>query len=59
VADDVLMQNLASIDRMRAMVGFRNVAAHQYQVLDQAILRAVVEKHLGDFTELCRELSAE
>ncbi len=45
--------------RMRAMVGFRNVAVHQYQVLDQAILRAVVEKHLGDFTELCRELSAE
>ena len=45
--------------RMRAMVGFRNVAVHQYQALDQAILRAVVEKHLGDFTELCRELSAE
>ena len=45
--------------RMRAMVGFRNVAVHQYQSLDQAILRAVVEKHLGDFAELCRELSAE
>ena len=44
--------------RMRAMVGFRNVAVHQYQVLDQAILRAVVEKHLDDFAELCRELSA-
>ena len=49
----------ATAARMRAMVGFRNVAVHQYQVLDQAILRAVVEKHLGDFTELCRELSAE
>lgn len=45
--------------RMRAMVGFRNVAVHQYQVLDQAVLRAVVEKHLDDFAELCRELSAE
>jgi uncharacterized protein YutE (UPF0331/DUF86 family) len=45
--------------RMRAMVGFRNVAVHQYQVLDQAILRAVVEKHLDDFAELCRELSSE
>ena len=45
--------------RMRAMVGFRNVAVHQYQALDQAILRAVVEKHLDDFAELCRELSAE
>ena len=49
----------ATAARMRAMVGFRNVAVHQYQVLDQAILRAVVEKHLGDFAELCRELSAE
>lgn len=45
--------------RMRAMVGFRNVAVHQYQVLDQAILRAVVERHLDDFAELCRELSSE
>lgn len=44
--------------RMRAMVGFRNVAVHQYQVLDQAILRAVVERHLDDFAELCRELSS-
>jgi uncharacterized protein YutE (UPF0331/DUF86 family) len=49
----------ATAARMRAMVGFRNVAVHQYQVLDQAILRAVVEKHLDDFAELCRELSAE
>ena len=49
----------ATAARMRAMVGFRNVAVHQYQSLDQAILRAVVEKHLGDFAELCRELSAE
>ncbi len=48
----------ATAARMRAMVGFRNVAVHQYQVLDQAILRAVVEKHLGDFADLCRELSA-
>ena len=43
--------------RMRAMVGFRNVAVHQYQSLDQAILRAVVERHLGDFETLCRELA--
>lgn len=52
----VLTQGTAA--RMRAMVGFRNVAVHQYQSLDQAILRAVVQKHLGDFDALCRELSA-
>jgi uncharacterized protein YutE (UPF0331/DUF86 family) len=33
------------------------VAVHQYQSLDQAILRAVVERHLGDFETLCRELA--
>ena len=49
----------ATAARMRAMVGFRNVAVHQYQLLDQGILRSVVEKHLGDFADLCRELSAE
>lgn len=35
--------------RMAAMVGFRNIAVHNYQDLDLAILRAVVENHLGDF----------
>ena len=49
----------ATAARMRAMVGFRNVAVHQYQLLDQGILRSVVGKHLGDFADLCRELSAE
>jgi uncharacterized protein YutE (UPF0331/DUF86 family) len=30
------------------MVGFRNIAVHQYQALDPAIMRAITEKHLGD-----------
>ncbi|HEU0198767.1 MAG TPA: DUF86 domain-containing protein [Nevskiaceae bacterium] len=36
--------------RMQAMVGFRNIAVHQYQELDMAILRAILDTHLGDFT---------
>lgn len=48
----------ATAARMRSMVGFRNVAVHQYQQLDVAILRSVVERHLGDFDALCRELSS-
>ena len=35
--------------RMQAMVGFRNIAAHDYQKLNLAILRAIIEKHLDDF----------
>lgn len=47
----------ATAARMRSMVGFRNVAVHQYRMLDRVILRAVVERHLDDFNALCRELS--
>lgn len=35
--------------RLRAMVGFRNIAVHEYQALDLAILEEVVASHLADF----------
>ncbi len=31
------------------MIGFRNIAVHDYQELDLAVLEAIVTKHLGDF----------
>jgi len=34
--------------RLRRMVGFRNIAVHQYQALDPTILLAIADKHLGD-----------
>jgi uncharacterized protein YutE (UPF0331/DUF86 family) len=37
--------------RMRAMVGFRNVAVHDDQKRSLPILRRIVEDHLGDFTD--------
>jgi uncharacterized protein YutE (UPF0331/DUF86 family) len=43
---DVIDEELA--ERLRRMVGFRNIAVHQYQALDPAIMRAITEKHLGD-----------
>ena len=46
-------------ERMRRMVGFRNVAVHEDRRLDPAIVRTVVEHRLGDFEALCRELAAE
>jgi len=45
-------------ERMRRMVGFRNVAVHEYRRLDPAIVRTVVEHRLGDFNALCRDLVA-
>lgn len=38
-------------DRLKAMVGFRNVAVHDYRKLNLEIVRTVVESRLGDFRE--------
>ena len=35
--------------RMRAMVGFRNIAVHNYQDLSLEVLKQVIEQHLSDF----------
>ena len=34
---------------MRAMVGFRNIAVHNYQDLSLDVLKKVIEQHLSDF----------
>lgn len=36
-------------DRLRAMIGFRNIAVHEYQELELAILEQVVAERLTDF----------
>lgn len=36
---------------LKNMVGFRNIAVHDYQALELSILEAIIEKHLGDFTK--------
>lgn len=50
-----LLQQAQVIDEKLAktlmnMVGFRNIAVHDYQAIELDILQAIVEKHLGDFT---------
>lgn len=49
VKANVIDQSLA--ERLMRMVGFRNLAVHQYQKLDIAIVRAVIEKSLDDLLE--------
>ncbi len=36
-------------DRLKKMVGFRNVAVHDYQRLNLDIVRQIIAKHLDDF----------
>lgn len=35
-------------NRLKRMVGFRNIAVHEYQTVDPAILESILERHLGD-----------
>lgn len=45
-------------DRMRKMVGFRNVAVHAYQALDRAIVASIVVERLVDFEAFARAVMA-
>lgn len=40
--------------RMQAMVGFRNIAVHDYQAVNLSIVSAVIEKHLGDLKQFVK-----
>lgn len=39
---------------MKKMVGFRNVAVHDYRKLDLAVVQAIVEKHLDELLAFAR-----
>ncbi|GAB6007055.1 MULTISPECIES: type VII toxin-antitoxin system HepT family RNase toxin [Geobacillus] len=42
--------------KMKAMVGFRNIAVHDYQQLNLGILQAIVEQHLDDFKQFAEAI---
>ena len=37
--------------KMERMVGFRNIAVHNYQSIDEKILKSILRKHLSDIEE--------
>jgi uncharacterized protein YutE (UPF0331/DUF86 family) len=43
---------------LRAAVGFRNLLVHGYAIVDPAIVRNVLERHLGDIERFSAEISA-
>lgn len=52
--NDVILNKVTTIDHDLAktlinIVGFRNVAVHDYQALQLNILEAILEKHIDDF----------
>ena len=45
--------------RMKSMVGFRNIAVHEYQTLNLDIVVAVIEKNLTDFEKFADAIKAQ
>ena len=39
---------------MQGMVGFRNIAVHDYKEIDEDILKHVIENHLNDLLDFAR-----
>ncbi len=49
----------SSSTRLQAMVGFRNIAVHEYQKIDLQIVRSIVEERLVDFEAFAEALIAQ
>lgn len=54
-----LLQEAGLIDATLAktlmnMVGFRNIAVHDYQTLELDILQAILDKHINDFKDFTK-----
>ncbi len=41
---------------MRSMVGFRNIAIHEYQKIDPKIVKSILNDHLNDFKNFTSQL---
>lgn len=39
---------------MQNMIGFRNIAVHEYKEIDTEILKNIIEKHLDDLLDFAR-----
>ncbi|MCB5936905.1 DUF86 domain-containing protein [Caldibacillus thermoamylovorans] len=42
--------------RMQRMVGFRNIAVHDYQEINLTILQKIIENHLDDFLQFTKAI---
>ena len=48
--------DLETAERMEKMVGFRNIAIHDYQSIDRDILKSILTKHLSDFEQFYKQI---
>lgn len=50
----IINENLSL--KLKSMVGFRNIAVHDYQEINLEIVRVIVEKHLEDYLEFTKQI---
>ncbi|SEO40607.1 Protein of unknown function DUF86 [Duganella sp. CF517] len=43
-------------DALKRMVGFRNIAVHDYQILHLPIVVTIIDKHLEDFLRFSKSM---
>lgn len=41
---------------MKGMIGFRNIAVHDYKEINEEILQSVIENNLSDLTDFARKI---
>lgn len=46
----------ALASRLQKMVGFRNVAVHDYISIELVIVERIIEEHLGDFSDFAQAM---
>ncbi|WP_318617905.1 type VII toxin-antitoxin system HepT family RNase toxin [Sporosarcina sp. YIM B06819] len=47
-----------TVTNMKSMVGFRNIAVHDYQAINAKILEKIIEHHLDDFISFTKQILA-
>lgn len=48
-ANNIIDKSLSN--KLKPMVGFRNIAVHDYQDVNMKVVQTIIEKHLMDFEE--------
>ena len=56
--ETAMILTASTAKQMRAMVGFRNIAVHNYQELEIEVLQHIVEHRLSDFDRFLEECSS-
>jgi uncharacterized protein YutE (UPF0331/DUF86 family) len=41
---------------MKAMIGFRDIAVHDYQDINLDIVQMIIEKHLDDYKKFAKQI---